>query len=158
LADQEEDDMKASPFTAAFAGLFLMVGAAAAQGLNGPNVAPPAVTPVAPGVVQAFPGGVAGGDWNGFAVINADGSIARGSGLVSASHLTTGAYQIVFNHNITLCVFDATAGLSTFSGSIPATIVTVVGRAGTNNGVFLETFNTSGTPTDQGFHLYVKCG
>ena len=35
--------------------------------------------------------------------------------------------------------------------------VTVVGEAASVTGVFVQTYNSAGTLTDRGFHLYVDC-
>ena len=141
--------MKISRVIAGVAALALSAGVAVASStLNGPNGAPPSQ-----GV-----GGTALGVAFLHAVVNADGTTARGDGNQSSTKLSTGTYDVRFQRNITACAFIGTAGLAAFSGSIPSTVVTVVGRVGTTNGVFVQTFNSSGVLVDTGFHLMIKCG
>ncbi len=95
-----------------------------------------------------------------WAVVNADGSLARTSvacGTTTSAPLGTGSYQVIFPRNITHCAFTASVGLASFSGSTAPGYATVVGRAGTTNGVFIQTFNSAGTLTSLGFHLIVDC-
>jgi hypothetical protein len=97
------------------------------------------------------------------AVINADGSIARAHLHTTATNLGTGVYQVLFYNSvtsqkdITKCAFTATPGLSGFSGVQPAAFVTVVGRAGTSNGVFVSTYDNTGAFANEPFHLLVSC-
>ena len=48
-------------------------------------------------------------------------------------------------------------GFGTFSGSTGPAQITITGRAGTNNGLFITTFNGAGTPTNEPFHVIVVC-
>jgi hypothetical protein len=65
--------------------------------------------------------------------------------------LALGAYEVVFSRNVTRCAYVATIGLSGSSGVSPSGAITVVGRFGNPNGVFIATSNSGGTPTDLGF-------
>lgn len=93
-----------------------------------------------------------------FAIVNSNGTLARGNGVVStAGNITgfAGAYEVVFNRNITGCSFGANlgdGGVNTFPGE-----VSVTNRNGIANGVFVRTFNSSGVATNQSFHLTVDC-
>lgn len=98
---------------------------------------------------------VAAGDR--FAVVNRNGTLARGKGVVSTSRLGAGTYEVIFNRTITQCVFESTLGLAAFVGTESPGETTVVGRVGTTTGVFLQTFDSDGAPSDRGFHLYVGC-
>lgn len=92
-----------------------------------------------------------------FAVVNADGSLARGFGAVSSQNLGTGNYEVIFNVNVRNCAYVATIGLS---GSVGASLpgeITVVGRFDNVNGVFITTSSSGGAPADFGFHLAVHC-
>jgi hypothetical protein len=93
-----------------------------------------------------------------FAVINADGTKARGKAVASSQRLGAGAYDVRFNRNISTCSWTGTVGLGTFGGSTGPAMLTLSGRAGTNNGLFVTTFNQSGSPTDLPFHVLVVCG
>jgi hypothetical protein len=63
--------------------------------------------------------------------------------------------EVIFSHDITGSAYIATIGLAgSFDISAPGQI-TVVGRAGNANGVFVQTSDSTGTPTSLGFHLAV---
>jgi hypothetical protein len=92
-----------------------------------------------------------------FAVVNADGTKLRGKAVASTAHLGTGVYDVRFNRNISTCAWTGTVGFGTFGGSTGASMITITGRAGTNNGLFVTTFNQAGTPTDLPFSAIVIC-
>ena len=92
-----------------------------------------------------------------WAVINADGSIARGKGVVSATNLSTGNYEVIFNKPVTPCLMSATIGLSGSSGTELPGFITTVGRVTDVNGVFVTTDDTAGASANRGFHLYIGC-
>jgi hypothetical protein len=94
-----------------------------------------------------------------WAVIGSDGSIARrGSPVVSAAHLGTGNYEVIFSRPVAKCSFTGAIG-TTGAGSIsnPGTL-TVAGRAGNKNGVFVRIVDRLGNSLDSSFHLGVTCG
>jgi hypothetical protein len=89
-----------------------------------------------------------------FAVVNDVGTLARGSGAVSATRLSArGAYQVLFNQPVDRGAFLATIGQSDTS-FLPGE-VSVDLRRGTFNGVFVQTSNSSGADEDRTFHLAV---
>jgi hypothetical protein len=90
-----------------------------------------------------------------FAVVNANGTLARGFQAVSSTRLATGQYQVLFSHNITGSAYVGTIGLSTSIGVSPSGEIAVVGRFGSANGVFVQTFDSAGRAADRGFHLEV---
>jgi len=90
-----------------------------------------------------------------YAVVRANGTLARGFAAASATKLGTGIYQVLFAHDITGSAYLGTIGLDTTSGSSPSGQIAVVGRIGTPNGVFVQTFDAAGRPADRGFHLAV---
>lgn len=90
-----------------------------------------------------------------FAVVNANGTLARGFGVVSAVRLVAGQYQVVFSHDVRGSAYVGTIGLSGNVGVSPAGEIAVVGRAGVPNGVFVQTFASNGVAADRGFHLAV---
>ena len=91
-------------------------------------------------------------------VVNADGTLCggQGFGVASATHLGTGVYEVFFNQTITSGVYVATVGLCGSSGASTPGQLTVVGRLGTSNGLFIETFNPAGALVDLGFHVVVE--
>jgi hypothetical protein len=91
------------------------------------------------------------------AVVNTNGSLARGTTGTSSSKLSAGVYEVLFERDITGCAYTASVGLSTSSGSEADGTVTVVGRAGTPNGLYIRTFATNGDNVDRPFHVTVDC-
>src|SRR5262249_49150822 len=87
------------------------------------------------------------------AVINGNGTKARGANVVSSKKLVPtlndGRYEVIFNANVSNCSYTATVGTTTNGGSIttPVTITTAT-RAGNANGVFLFIHQTNGTTID----------
>jgi hypothetical protein len=104
----------------------------------------PFPVPASPPTAQAF-----------FAVVDSAGALARGFQAVSATSLGVGTYQVLFTHNITRSAYIGTIGLPGSIGTSPPGIITVVGRAGATNGVFVQTFNAGGALANLGFHLAV---
>ena len=92
-----------------------------------------------------------------FAVVNSNGTLARGRGVKSVSRLGTGTYQVLFNFDVDQCGFQFTVALPSFSGSLPGSTITGAGRVGTVNGIFVQTFNQGGTLTDLPFHALITC-
>jgi hypothetical protein len=90
-----------------------------------------------------------------FAVVNADGTLARGFRATSSQRLVTGQYEVVFNRDVRKAAFIATIGLSGSVGSSAPGEITVVGRLGNPQGVFVTTHSSTGAPADAGFHLAV---
>jgi hypothetical protein len=95
------------------------------------------------------------------AVINADGTTARGANVSSDKLSPTpgdGRYEVIFDQPVWDCAFEATVGLPDNSGAIldPVTISTAV-RAGDNNGVFVFIHDATGATADEPFHLSVYC-
>ncbi len=91
------------------------------------------------------------------AVVKADGSKHRGLGFVSSAKIGTGVYEVFFDRSIKKCAWTGTVGLGGFSGATGAGMVTITGRNGTNNGLFVTTFNGAGTATDLPFLATVTC-
>jgi hypothetical protein len=92
-----------------------------------------------------------------FAVVNADGSVAKSRNVASVDHLTTGVYIVHFTTNKTACAYTATVGLGGSSGTSAPGYATVVGSAADPNGVFMDTYGSNGVNADLGFHLVTTC-
>jgi hypothetical protein len=92
-----------------------------------------------------------------YAVVGSDGTLARGSNAASSARIGMGAYEVIFDRNVTKCAYTATLG-TTGAGSVtnPGSI-TVVGRAGQKRGVFVRTVDRLGSAADYPFHLAVNC-
>jgi hypothetical protein len=91
------------------------------------------------------------------AVVNADGSLARGRGALSSSLIATGQYEVTFTQTINRCGFTAAIGLSGSIGSSNFGTVNVAIRSGNKSAVLIQTFDTLGDPADLGFHLIIAC-
>jgi hypothetical protein len=90
-----------------------------------------------------------------FAVVNGDGTLARGGGAASATKLGTGQYQVLFKRDVNRGAFLATIGLSADAGASPPGEIIVNLRVGTTNGIFVQTSNSTGAVEDRSFHLAV---
>lgn len=90
-----------------------------------------------------------------YAVVNADGTLARGFQAASAQRFAPGLYEVIFAHDVTTSAYVASIGSSGSVGVESTGEITVVGRAGTPNGVFITTSTSDGTFADRGFHLAV---
>ncbi|MFL6099859.1 MAG: hypothetical protein ACJ71T_07900 [Actinomycetales bacterium] len=141
----------------AFAAAGLLVGGVAAGGafakttsggtaLNVPDGKASTLTAAATTVPQRV-----------FAVVNADGTKLRGKAVASTAHLSSGVYDVRFNRNLSTCAWTGTVGFGTFSGSTGPSMISISGRAGTNNGLFVQTFDAAGTPTDLPFSAIAIC-
>ena len=90
-----------------------------------------------------------------FAVVDALGTLVRGFQAVSATRLFTGAYQVLFSHDVTGSAYIATPGLPGSGAILGTGQITVASRSGAPNGVLVQTFDPSGNPIDLSFHLAV---
>jgi hypothetical protein len=90
-----------------------------------------------------------------FAVVNSNGALVRGFEVISSTRLGVGWYQVVFNHDLRGSAFVGTLGLTGNLGISSSGEIAVVGRTGLNNGVFVQTWNSSGARADRSFHLAV---
>ncbi|MEH1014537.1 hypothetical protein V6U90_15680 [Micromonospora sp. CPCC 206060] len=89
------------------------------------------------------------------AVVSSGGVLFRGLNVVSALRLTTGQYQVIFDHDVSRGSFQGTIGLTGSVGISPPGEIAVVGRTGIPNGVFVQTWNSAGARADLSFHLAV---
>jgi hypothetical protein len=93
-----------------------------------------------------------------WAVVNADGTLARSRGGTSAASLgVDGQYEVVFNRDVSACAYAATLGDATASTGAEG-VVTVAPRDGDVNAVFVQTFDVlTSVEADLPFHLAVFC-
>jgi hypothetical protein len=92
-----------------------------------------------------------------WAVINANGTIARSFGVTSIQKVGgfPGTYVVTFNRNVSNCAYIASLGDgagNTFQGEVSAT-----NNVSDANAVSVSTDNSSGVGTDRAFHLAVFC-
>jgi hypothetical protein len=102
----------------------------------------------------------AGEPW---AVVNADGSLARGSGVVRTVG-EDGEYRVYFDQYVNECAFSATIGREGNEGSKTPGLITVeVADSSAGIGVYWEggvevrTYSLDGRPAAHSFHLLVAC-
>jgi hypothetical protein len=116
--------------------------------------------PGAPGTAGApgpsGPAGPAGSVTRLTAVLNASGSIARSQGTTSAGRLQLGAYEVIFNQNVSACTYIASLGNPATAAPPPGSIG-VTSRSGNANGVGVVTYDAAGEFADRSFHLAVVC-
>jgi hypothetical protein len=91
-----------------------------------------------------------------WAVVNASGSIARSSGEVSSGRLNAGAYEVLFNRDVTNCAYVASVG-DPAALTPSAGYALVARRSGNANGVRVDTRSGTATLSDRSFHLLVVC-
>jgi hypothetical protein len=133
-------------------------GPAGAKGAGGNNGAPG--TPGAQGAQGAAgppgPGGAPATTLRG--TINSSGTTvaSQSQGVTSSQEVTGGIYEVDFNQNITACTYSASDAVPG-AGTPPAAFVAVTGRGGVPNGLFVVTFNSSGTLTPESFMVEVFC-
>jgi hypothetical protein len=95
-------------------------------------------------------------------VVESNGTLARhGTGVVESKSLFTGAYEVVFDRDVSGCAFEATLG-DPSDGGAPAGEIGVATREFPlftikPTAVFVEAYNSSGTATNNPFHLAVLC-
>jgi hypothetical protein len=88
-----------------------------------------------------------------YAVINANGTVARSTTGVTSKRVQAGVYTVVFPANIKLCAYLATIGSATTAKQTPGGIK--VSSAGLK-AVGVQT-GAGNTLEDRGFHLLVAC-
>jgi len=135
--------------------------AQAASGDRNPNNLPREASTIGPNSVAGTAAGMPPTAQVRFMVVNADGTKARSFPSAisfTSTRLATGTYDVRFGlASITGCAFIGTIGLSGTSGTSAPGEITVVGRAGAPNGIFVQTFNSAGGLADLGFHILVAC-
>jgi hypothetical protein len=89
-----------------------------------------------------------------WAVVNLNGTLARGSRVTGVTKLGPGQYEVTFNRSVTGCAYVATT-INAYSQALG--IFTAGGHLSAN-GVYIETKNQGGGLTDGPFNLLVACG
>jgi hypothetical protein len=92
-----------------------------------------------------------------YAVVNADGTTARGyPPSTTSNHLGNGAYEVLFKAPVDGCAYTATIG-NAGAGTTSDGFIQVDARGGNANGVFVLTTDTANNVVDRPFHLQVTC-
>ena len=89
-----------------------------------------------------------------WAVVNQNGTLARGSRVTAVTWLGTGRYEVTFDRNVTGCAYIATTR-NAYSQALG--VYTASGHQ-SPKGVYIETKNQGGGLTDGPFNLLVACG
>lgn len=95
--------------------------------------------------------------------ILADGSFATSRnrdsiGVRSATRLGTGIYEVLFSNNrLHRDCFWTGSTADRDPSSVPTGVLGLDARIGTNNGVFVSTYDVNGTAADRPFILTVLC-
>jgi hypothetical protein len=90
------------------------------------------------------------------AVVNPDGTLARGRGTTSSTKSAVGQYQVVFDGAVTNCALSAT--LADPATGAPPSGEIAAGLVSSNaNAVQVETRDSTGATADRPFHLIVSC-
>ncbi len=92
-----------------------------------------------------------------FAVVRADGSKHRGRGFDSSVKLDDGVYEVAFDRSIKKCAWSGTVGYGKFEDETGPAMITITGRIGTNNALYVTTFDHAGTKADYPFLVTVVC-
>jgi hypothetical protein len=132
-----------------FAGMMLISSAAAEENNFGPPATPKTAT------AEAAVGGIGTGLLS--AVVDADGTVTRGSGVADVVKAGTGNYRVIFRRNVRSCTYVASIGLSGAVGTETNASIDVVGDNLSVNGVYVDIEDFAGIQVDRGFHLIVFC-
>jgi hypothetical protein len=109
----------------------------------------------------AGPAGARGPDGAGtpapFGVILANGTVDRGSHVVSVSHGGAGIYNVNFDRNVNTCAFIAVIGAGGVDGSLTGEISTERPTPVSTNSVEVKTRDSAGVSADRSFHIMLAC-
>lgn len=93
-----------------------------------------------------------------WAVVESNGTLARGSGVVKTDQpFGTGTYEVVFNQNVFQCAYITGLGDGGDTAAEYKGNVAVTHRDGNPNAVFVRGFDATGTLANQPFHIAVFC-
>ena len=94
-----------------------------------------------------------------WAVVETDGTFVRGRNVARVAHLDTGVYEVVFTSDVSEGVYVATIGRPGIatepSGEIGVALRCCLTGTETNKGVWVNTEDPNGRPSDRAFHLVV---
>lgn len=94
---------------------------------------------------------------DGAAVVDADGTLARGIFANGATRTGVGAYTVTFANSAAsgTCAYTAAVGLSATSGTSDPGFVNVAAVSGGT--IAVRTYDRKGRPVDLGFHVFAMC-
>lgn len=88
------------------------------------------------------------------AVVAADGTVVRGSGVRSVARLAPGSYEVAFAESVAECAHIATLAVGEGAGAAGQI---GVAPGGSEAAVRVETETSAGSNADKAFHLAVVC-
>lgn len=91
------------------------------------------------------------------AVVDADGTLDRGSGVLSATNVNPGSYEVIFRRNVRQCTYVATIGIPGSVGTAVPGEINVAGASVSTSGVFVDIQDSAGFDVNHPFHLIVFC-
>ncbi|MPZ58606.1 MAG: hypothetical protein GEU91_19370 [Rhizobiales bacterium] len=91
------------------------------------------------------------------AVVDQNGNLDRGAGIVSSARVSIGQYEVIFNQDVRECTYVATVGGTTIDTYTNKMIASPARRDQQDNGVWVRVSAGSGH-VDAPFHLTVVCG
>jgi hypothetical protein len=139
------DVVVASPFFLEITGGGIVGAGASCQAQRSGGAQGPAGEPGAPGADAATL----------WAVVRADGSLARGSSGSSSERYGTGLFGVTFDRDVSGCAYVASGGAAS-AGPPPARMVDVAPRLGVVSGVYVRIDDAAGL-ADSDFYLAVFC-
>lgn len=96
-----------------------------------------------------------------WAVLETNGTLVRGHNVWRVAHLAPGIYEVIFNGDVSAGVFQATIGrpgiFTEPTGEICVALrfLPPPPNPEFNKGVWIQTFDSAGHPSDRAFHLLV---
>ena len=122
------------------------------RGLAGPAGPAGAQGPAGPAGASGPAGAAATALW---ASIDDNGTLVRNKGAASSLRTATGQYQVIFNQDVTGCVYVATLGGPTIDNTVGE--VSTAQKEAITGGVSVWTYNSAGTLTNKDFFVAVFC-
>jgi hypothetical protein len=90
-----------------------------------------------------------------WAVIAAAGTTSRSSHVTSSEKAAAGQYVVIFDRDVKACAFVGSLGGIAAESVVGQ--ISVTRRSINANGVFVRTYDSTGTAADKSFHLAVFC-
>lgn len=92
-----------------------------------------------------------------FAVVNTDGTLARGYGVSTTLKQSTGSYRVTWNRDIDTCAFFGTLG-NAGGGFPPIGIIGITfSDTAQLDDIYIETRDAAGASADASFHVQAVC-
>jgi hypothetical protein len=88
------------------------------------------------------------------AVIASNGTFVSGDGVAASERSAIGVYQVIFTVDVTSCAYIGALGEG---GTPPPGSITTATYGGNTDGVWVNTYNSTGAATNESFQLSVYC-